>query len=302
MRPTSISEVVDIDPDPVVVGAAPVTVSFGLALDAPEVEGRLTAPDGSVSVVEFDERPPPCNWRATHTFPPGTETGVWRIEVSGRRASVETLFAVENEAGRPRTRITQFDVQPREAVVGAPVVFTGELQVTHDGDRWDPLPGQTVVVAFRREGTCGFLPVVSARTDDRGAFRSRIAAEADGEFRAEFGSPEKDSPIVYLGSKSPPVAFKASANTEILGYGKPAKVLQNGRRKLRHKGRLHKKNTSFYPSDETITVTCSGVSGTGRTDDKGGFVIYTNRKSGKWTARFGGDSRAVLDPCSASPA
>ncbi|WP_433518086.1 hypothetical protein ACQP2T_22610 [Nonomuraea sp. CA-143628] len=291
MRGAFASETIEIAPDPVVIGAYPVTVTFDLAMDAPDVQGRLIAPSGRRWSVDFAGQPPPCNWRAQHTFSPEDEIGEWRIEASAWM-SVETRFFVEKAGTKPRTRFPEFDVQPREAVVGDPLAVTGRLESSADGDTWSPVPGRPVRITFRQRDTCGFVRVTEVRTDDRGAFRTRVDAEASGEYRAEFGGPGDD----YIGSHSELVLFMATTNTEILNY-RISPVIRRGKKKLKHTGQLHKIDTDVYPENETISTSMDGETYADATDDRGRFFIYTKRKKAKWTVSFGGNARQGLKPC-----
>ncbi|WP_113703740.1 hypothetical protein [Nonomuraea lactucae] len=177
---------IQVTPEPVVLDANPVEVIVEASTeDATSARGWLTAPDGSRTELDFAEQQAPCDRRAVHTFRQGDQAGDWSVTVDAGGARAAHGFMVEIRGAKPATRFASFEARPAEVTRGDPVTFTGRLE-RERGGTWAPAGGQSVVITFQEENTCGWRIFADAVTDDLGVFRARALAPESGHWRAEF--------------------------------------------------------------------------------------------------------------------
>ncbi|MCK2216938.1 hypothetical protein MF672_024555 [Actinomadura sp. ATCC 31491] len=276
--PCVTSASIEIVPYPVLLGAGPVEVTFLAGFDVPQARGLLLPPSGPPVVLDLAAAPPPCDWRATHAFPPDAATGVWRVVITDGFASVAEEFRVEREGAKPRTRFASFELRPRETVEGERQVVLGKVEVERDGD-WAPLAGELVRVAFRGSDECGHHLVARCLSGQDGTFSTLAQALEDGEWRGEL-----DGGDAFVGSRSRAAASRALTGTEIYRYT----VSSYPDDRLKHSGILRTRNGHARLDDLAVTVSKGGVSVTDHStgNPSGRFTVITPRSSGQWRADF----------------
>lgn len=270
-------ESIEITPNPVIVGSAPVKVMFETGLPAPDMLGLLTDPNGNLHRLSFTPQPPPCVWRAVHVFEPGGHFGVWQVELSTGSATIVEEFFVEKEGSKPRTRFPRFDVKPREAAPGDPLSVNGVLEIS-DADGWRPFPGRVVRIAYRPLTGCSWRHVAKALTRGDGSFATVAEARETGQWRAEI-----DSTNDYSGSASDAVDVLGLIRTRIFGYH-----VEPVDDDLIHEGFLQKKDGGDGIPGRTIKLKRGGTTKNTVTGAGGRFSTTTAKKNGTWRARFGG--------------
>ncbi|MET8993389.1 hypothetical protein ABZW49_48770 [Nonomuraea wenchangensis] len=291
--PCVTSGSIEITRHPVVVGAAPVEVTFVVAFAVPEARGLLVPPDGPPVKLDLTAAPPPCDWRATYAFPPDAPAGVWRVQVTDGIATVVREFRVEREGAKARTRFASFELRPREAEAGEWLVLQGRVEIESGGD-WAPLAGQIVDIGFHGADTCGRHLVTQTLTGDDGTFGALATAPAeDGDWRAEL-----DGGPAFMGSRSRAFRTSSLPGTEIVKYT----IRPYPDDRLKHSGILRTRNGHTRLDDLAVTVSKGGVSVTDHStgNPSGRFTVITPRSNGRWRASFSasggyGSSSAIAD-------
>ncbi|MEV4550066.1 hypothetical protein [Nonomuraea wenchangensis] len=277
--PCVTSGSIEITRHPVVVGDAPVEVTFVVAFGVPEARGLLVPPDGPPVKLDLAAAPPPCDWRATYAFPPDAPAGVWRVVVTDGAASVVREFQVEREGTKARTRFAAFELRPREAETGERLVLQGRVEVESGGD-WAPLARQIVSIGFHGADSCGRHLVTRSLTGADGTFGALATApEEDGDWRAEL-----DGGAAFMGSRSRAVLSRSLPETEIVKYT----IRPYPDDRLKHSGILRTKNGRTRLDDLAVTVSKGGVSVTDHStgNPSGRFTVITPRSRGEWRASF----------------
>ncbi|MEW9549040.1 hypothetical protein [Nonomuraea sp. NPDC050783] len=269
---------IEIVPDPVVMGDAPVEVTFLVAFGLPEARGLLHPPDGPPVELDLAAAQGPCDWRAQHVFEPGAPAGRWRAEVTDGAASVVEEFRVERAGSKPRTRFASFELRPREVSPGERLAVLGTVEV-ESGDRWVPLAGVIVRIAFRGADECGWHTVTQVLTREDGAFSTLAQALEDGEWRGELDGDDR-----FIGSRSRPRVARALTGTEIYKYT----ISPYPDDRLKHSGILRTRNGHTKLDDLAVTVSKGGVSVTDHStgNPSGRFTVITPRSGGVWRADF----------------
>ncbi|MEV1174505.1 hypothetical protein [Nonomuraea sp. NPDC049784] len=314
MQPSPGILAIQVTPQPAVLDAAPVEITVEASTEnATRLRGWLVSPGGMRIPLDFAAQPPPCNWRATHTFQPGDQEGAWHVEARAGRAEAVHDFDVERRGVKAEARFADFDAQPRRIRRGDLVRLTGRVELVK-GSATGPAGGLTVVIAFHEQDTCGRRELGETVTDDLGRFGTDAPVMESGDWRAEVRS----TPDV-IGALSGPVFVEATAeqkyDTEIVDY----RVRRSGGNTV-HTGRLRGKPVSawqwlgnqriwvFYrkpgaPSGAFNSVNKSTLTRDSPVVRRGRFEVRTQvENGGAWRVEYFGTNLAAGDESAPRPA
>ncbi|MET7466057.1 hypothetical protein [Nonomuraea sp. NPDC005501] len=173
---------------PIVVFDKAVTATFSFTTkDAGSTELQLKPPGVSAgSPVTLTAKPfgQWTKWTGTRAFE-AKDAGTWNILAvahgsgSSGEKSVTGTFEVRKALD---TKIVDFDADPDQVSRGDALKVSGTLLADGKG-----YAGQSVTITFREQGTDAYRHVAEATTGAGGGFAARVAADATGWWRAEFG-------------------------------------------------------------------------------------------------------------------
>jgi hypothetical protein len=183
-----------ISPNPVVVGAQPVTVTIKVTSDGERVILGIRAP--GVGLVTGAGAHSGNQWTFEQVIQPSDPTGPWSVTpvaigADGTRTEgpASTFVVTKEAAVKADTRIVAFRVHPRVALQGHQVYFSGRLKVLVNG-RWRGLSHKTVDIVLKADGKES--AVVSVTTNGRGWFTAHAKATYSGWYHASFAGDSAD--------------------------------------------------------------------------------------------------------------